>query len=93
MKARRSVVHAFSLVVTICSSVCIFVRGVLSEDNSDDSEVAQEINDNRVNLKDNRLERRFVNKNVINLSQRQLTKSEFLVLSKSLMLVSLHLRG
>ena len=33
-------------------------------------------------LKDNRQEGKFVSKNVINLLQRQLTKSEFLLLSK-----------
>ena len=64
-----------------------FVSGELSEDNSNDSEVAQEIDDNRAQLKDNRLEGKFVSKNVINLSQRQLTKSEISLLSKGLKFV------
>ena len=64
-----------------------FVSGELSEDNSNDSEVAQEIDDNRAQLKDNRLEAKFVSKNVINLSQRQLTKSEISLLSKGLKFV------
>ena len=64
------------------NSACDFVSGELSEDNSNDSEVAQEIDDNRAKLKDNRLEGKFFSKNDINLSQRQLTKSELLLLSK-----------
>ena len=66
------------------NSICDFVSGVLSEDNSNDSGVAQEIDDNRFKLKDNRLEGKFCNKNVVNLSQRQLTKLEILLLSKGL---------
>ena len=46
---------------------CDFVNGELSEDNSNDSEVAQEIDDSRATLKDNRLEGKFVSKTVINL--------------------------
>ena len=69
------------------NSACDFVSGELSEDNSNDSEVAQEIDDNRAKLKDNRLEGKFFSKNVINLSQRQLTKSEILLLSKGLKFV------
>ena len=38
------------------NSACDFVSGELSEDNINDSEVAQEINDNRAKLKDNTLE-------------------------------------
>ena len=64
-----------------------FVSGELSEHNSNDSEVAQEIDDNRAKLRDNRLEGRFVSKNVINLSQRQLTKSEISLFSKRLKFV------
>ena len=63
-------------------SACDCVSGVLSEDNSNDSEVAQEIHDNRNKLKNNRMSGKFVSKNDINLSQRQLTKSEILLLSK-----------
>ena len=48
----------------------------------------QEIDDNRAKLKDNRLEGKFVSKNVINLSQRQLTKSEILLLSIGLKFVA-----
>ena len=69
------------------NSACDFVSGELSEDNINDSEVAQEIDDNRAKLKDNRLEGKFVSKNVINLSQRQLTKSEISLLSKGLKFV------
>ena len=61
------------------NSTCNFVSGELSEDNGNDSEVAQETDDSRAKLKDNR---KFVSKNVINLSQRQLTKSEISLLSK-----------
>ena len=43
-----------------------------------------EIDDNRAKLKDNRLEEKFVSKDVINLSQRQVTKSEISLLSKGL---------
>ena len=46
-----------------------------------------EIDDNRAKLKDNSLEGKFVSKNVINLSQRQLTKSEISLLSKGLKFV------
>ena len=66
----------------LVNSAWDFVSGELSEDNSNDSEVAQEIDDNKTKLKDNRLEGKFVSKNVINLSQRQLTKSEISLLSK-----------
>ena len=59
----------------------------LSEDNSNDPEVTQETDDNKAKLKDNRMEGRFVSKNVINLSQRQLTKSEISLLSKGLKFV------
>ena len=72
------------------NSACDFVSGELSEDNINDSEVAQEIDDNRAKLKDNRLEGKFVSKNVINLSQRQLTKSEISLLSKGLKFVPTH---
>ena len=66
------------------NSACDFVSGELSEDNINDSEVAQVIDDNRAKLKDNRLEGTFSSKNVINLSQRQLTKSEISLFSKGL---------
>ena len=66
---------------------CNFVGSVIPEDNSNDSEVAQEIDDNRAKLKDNKLEGNFVSKNVIILSQRQLTKSEISFLSKGLKFV------
>ena len=66
--------------------------GELSEDNIIDSEVPHEIDDNGAKLKDNRLEGKFVRKNVINLSQRQLTKSEMSLLSKRLKFVP-HLTG
>ena len=69
------------------NSACDFVSGELSEDNSNDCEVVQETDDNRAKLKDNRLEGKFVSKNVINLSQRQLTKSEISLLSKGLKFV------
>ena len=59
----------------------------LSEDNSNDPEVTQETDDNKAKLEDNRMEGRFVSKNVINLSQRQLTKSEISLLSKGLKFV------
>ena len=42
-----------------------FVSGVISEDNSNNSEVAQKISNNRAKLKDNRLMENFVSKNVI----------------------------
>ena len=61
-----------------------FVSGELSEDNSNDSEVAQETDDNRAKLKDIRREGKFVSKIVINLSQRQPAKSEIWRLSKAL---------
>ena len=63
-------------------TACNFVSGELSEDNSADSEVAEKTDDNRAKLKDNTLEGKFVSKNVIILSQRQLTKSEISLLSK-----------
>ena len=66
------------------NTACDFVSGELSEDNINDSEVAQEIDDNSAKLKDNRLGGKFVSKNVINLSQRQVAKSEILLLSKGL---------
>ena len=69
------------------NSACDFVSGELSEDSINDSEVAQEIDDNRAKLMDNRLEGKFVSKNVINLSERQLTKSEISLLSKRLKFV------
>ena len=47
----------------------------------------KEISDNRAKLKDNRLEGKFVSKNVISSWQRQLTKSEVLLLSKGLKFV------
>ena len=68
-------------------SACDFVSGELSEDDSNDSKVAQETDDNRVKLRDNRLEGKFVSKNAINSSQRQLTKSEISLLSKGLKFV------
>ena len=55
-------------------SVCDFVSGELSEDNNNDSEVAQETVDNKVKLKDNTLDGKFGSKNITNLSQRQLKK-------------------
>ena len=69
------------------NSACDFVSGELSEDNSNDSEVVEETDDNRAKLKDNRLEGKFVSKNVNNLSQRQMTKSEISLLSKRLKVV------
>ena len=63
------------------NSACDFVSGELSEDSINDSD------DNRAKIKDNRLEGNFVSKNVINLSQRQLTKSKILLLSKGLKFV------
>ena len=56
------------------NSACDFGSGEVSEDNIDDSEVAQEIDDKRAKLKDNKLEGKFFSKNVINLSQRDKTK-------------------
>ena len=53
------------------NSACDFVRGVLSEDNSNDSEAAQKKDDNRAKLKYNRLEGKFFSKNDINLLQKQ----------------------
>ena len=44
------------------NSASDFVSGVLSEDNSNDSEVAQEIHDNRTKLKENKLEGNIYNK-------------------------------
>ena len=52
----------------VVNSAWYFASGELSEDNSNDSEVAQEIDNNRAKLKDNGLEGKFVSKNVINLS-------------------------
>ena len=49
--------------------------------------MAKETDDNRAKLKDNMLEGKFVSKNVINSSQRQLTKSGILLLSKRHMFV------
>ena len=69
------------------NGTCNFVSGELSEDNSSDSEVVQETDDNRAKLKDNRLEGKFVSKNIINLSQRKLTKPEISLLSKGLKFV------
>ena len=69
------------------NSACDFVSDELSEDNINDSEVAQQIDDKRAKLKDNRLEWKFVSKNVINSSQRQLTKSEISLLSKGVKFV------
>ena len=66
------------------NGACNFVCGEVSEDNINDSQVAQETNDNRAKQKDNRLEGKFVSKNVINLSQRQLTNSENSLFSKLL---------
>ena len=66
------------------NSASDLISGELSEDSINNSEVAQEIDDNRAKLKDNRLEEKFVSKDVINLSQRQLTKSEISLLSKGL---------
>lgn len=54
MKERKSIVHVISLVE-------------YSEDNSNDSELAQETHDNRAELKDNKLAEKFVSKNVIDL--------------------------
>ena len=47
----------------------------------------KEISDNRAELIDNKLDGKFVSKNVISSSQRQLTKSEVLLLSKGLKFV------
>ena len=66
------------------NSACNFVCGEVSEDNINDSQFAQETDDNRAKLKDNRLEGKFVSKNVTNLSQRQLTNWEISLLSKGL---------
>ena len=71
----------------VVNRVCDFFSGVLSEDHSNDSEVAQETDDNRAKLKDNRLEGKFVCKNVVNLLQRQVTKSGNLLRSKALKFV------
>ena len=43
--------------------------------------------DNKAKLKNNTLEGKFVSKNVTNLSQRQLKKSEILLLSEGLKFV------
>ena len=66
------------------NSACDFVNGVLPWDNINDSEVTQEIDDNRAKLKDNSMEGKFVSKNFIDLLQRQLTNSENLLFSKRL---------
>ena len=50
------------------NSTCDFVSGELSDDSIHESEFAQEIDNNSVKLADNRLEGKFVSKNVINLS-------------------------
>ena len=71
----------------VVNSARDFVSGELPEDNSNDSAVAQESDDNRAKLKHNRLEGKCVSKNVSNLSQRQLTKSEISLLSKALKFV------
>ena len=65
----------------VVNSAWDFVSGELSEDNSNDSEVPQEIDDNSAKLKNNILEGKFVSKNVINLAHRQLTKSEISLFS------------
>ena len=49
---------------------------------------AQKIDDNGPKLNDNRLEGKSVSINAINLSQRQLTKSEILLLLKGLKFVA-----
>ena len=49
------------------NSTCDFVSRILSEHNSNDSELAQEIHDNRAELKENKLAEKFVSKNVIDL--------------------------
>ena len=51
-------------------SACDFVREKLSEDKCRDSEVVKETDDSKAKSKDNRLEGKFVSKNVIYLSQR-----------------------
>ena len=61
MTERGSIVHAILLVVYYLKIMVI--------------EVAQETDDNRAELNDNRLEGNFLSKNGISLSQRQLTKS------------------
>ena len=58
------------------------INSVLSEDNTNDSMVALETDDNRTKLKNNGLEGKFISKNVLNLLQRQLTKSEISLFSK-----------
>ena len=73
------------------NSPCNFVSVMVSKDNSNDSYNAQEIDDSRVKLKDNMLEGKFVSKNVINLSQRQLSQ-KFRFFQKNLSLHP-HLRG
>ena len=65
-----------------------FVGGELSEDNSNHFVAAQKIDDNGPKLNDNRLEGKSVSINAINLSQRQLTKSEILLLLKGLKFVA-----
>ena len=73
MTERRSIAHAISLLVYYLKILVI--------------EIAQEIDHNSAKLKDNRPEGKFVSKNVINLSQRQLTKSETSRISKGLKFV------
>ena len=51
------------------NTLCNFVSGELSEDNNNDSKVAQEIDDNSAKSKDGRLVEKIVIKNVINLSE------------------------
>ena len=76
---------SFNSAKNIVAKRHLYLSGVLSEDNI--NEVLQEFDDNRAKLKDNRLEGKFVSKNVINLSQRQVTKSDFLLLSEGLKFV------
>ena len=52
------------------NTLCNFVSGELSEDNNNDSKVAQEIDDNSAKSKDGRLVEKIVIKNVINLSEK-----------------------
>ena len=69
------------------NSACDFVSDVLSEDSGNDSEIVQEIDDSRAKVKDNRLEGKCFSKNVINLLQKQLTRSKISLLSKGLKFV------
>ena len=70
--------HATSLVVYYLKIIVI--------------DVAQETDDNRAKLNDNRLEGHFIGKNVISLLQRQLTKSEISLISKGRKFVPAHNR-